>query len=85
VRNGAERCVDKSWDLTRSIENLQTYNSALVKSSFGTKGGRDNGEPVRARAKPLVALLASQVRRSFRQSVRHVKQYGSQAVIQYGN
>merc|ERR1719197_352094 len=59
VRYGAECCVDKSWDLTMQLERLEQYNSAMIKSSFGTKGGRDNGEPVRTRAKLLVSLLES--------------------------
>jgi len=58
VRFGAERCVDHSWDIIRLIESLENYNSALIKTAFGS-GGRDNGLPVRQRAGPLIKLLNS--------------------------
>mmetsp|Transcript_4224 Transcript_4224/g.5394 ORF Transcript_4224/g.5394 Transcript_4224/m.5394 type:complete len:124 (+) Transcript_4224:139-510(+) len=36
VRFGAERCVDHSWDIIRLIESLENYNSALIKTAFGS-------------------------------------------------
>jgi hypothetical protein len=57
VKTGAERCVDHTWQILRRIESLAVYNSALVQSSFGTRGGRDNGAPVRSRAGPFVDFL----------------------------
>ena len=59
VTHGSERSVDLAFDLLPTIEELSTYNSAIVRGAFHkfVGGGVDKGAPVREVAATLVTLL----------------------------
>ena len=56
---GAEAAVDQALTLASEIEALTRYNSATARGRFHSLqgGGRDEGEPVRARATELSEWL----------------------------
>ena len=58
---GAEAAVDQALTLASEIEALTRYNSATARGRFHSLqgGGRDEGEPVRARATELSEWLRS--------------------------
>jgi len=64
VVHGAERCVDKAWDLMETIEDLENYNTALLRGAVHTiiGGGVDKGEGVRIVAHELKELLSDDAR-----------------------
>ena len=73
VVHGAERCVDKAWDLMETIEDLENYNTALLRGAVHTiiGGGVDKGEGVRIVAHELKELLSDDARiREERKKVR---------------
>ncbi|GMH64081.1 hypothetical protein TL16_g03886 [Triparma laevis f. inornata] len=64
VIHGAERCVDKAWDHMETIEDLENYNTALLRGAVHTiiGGGVDKGEGVRIVAHELKELLSDDTR-----------------------